>query len=516
MESKDFSDRTVDRWGDMRLRLLPILGDVELHLGPAWHRSLEELFTAEDLEVAAAVSCGPLVRRPWHLIRYAAAGQVLDECGEGIACAPSLAQATASLLEMCEKHRVMPTTVVYDEASSLKLYVRGNLLAAIEPVRVKAIDERLRQRALGTIVRLRKAQDPIDELLKRIQRWPGLSGVRHPNGLRKPVMPRADTRHLPIPSEWRLSAKLLCAACGRPEADARLVDQVTTAALDALNWNHLVRHGERSGTLLQPWVATHGDEFHLASQAFYQDGIDAFAETMSRLPREYAAGWLGITLEYGRAFLSAMPVFRFRNQAANTVSKERLLEASELPGDVTVYPAPLVDEPQPVTTARAKRALADGDAGIAQLFGTALPLQSKAQMLDSLAGQALIVQDASWRFTRTGDPAITGTMIWAYRLDENGNCAERVSVPSYKGLLLSHRSTGLHILSADYYGRHPVAAIQGLSPTAVAQIRACLPDTGHRRHELVEDYFNERDKKALQRLLDTVLPPSPREASPAA
>lgn len=505
MDDLSFSKPIGGRWDEMRQRLQPLLGDVADLLGRNWHRRLEDLFTPADLDVARAVVGYRGTAPTWFLIRFTAEGEVLDDGGDGLACAASFAEAVAALLEACEARRVLPTAVEYDAVgSTMRLLVRGKVLASILPMTARSVDDTLRKRTLSTITKLRTTADADDELLKRVRRWPGLSVVAHPQGLAKERrLPEYETRHHPIPREWLVSARELCGACGRADAATALVEAVAAAALGANSWNHLARLGDRSAALLQPWYVKWGDDVYSDPQGLYWDAIDAFADTMARLAKEYAARWQGISLEGGHSFPSAMPIYWFREQVRGASDTWR---GHEDPTDVAVYPVLLVEPPKPGRIARVNQALAGEADDVARLFGTGLPRDVKSGMLDDLAGQMLIVQVADWRFTRTGDPTDIHTSIWAYRLDDSGNCIETAAVPAYKGLLLSHRRTGAHVLSADYDGRHPVAVVWGLSPSAVAQIRACLPDTNARKIEFDESSLSERDRRAFDALLAGEVP----------
>jgi hypothetical protein len=258
--------------------------------------------------------------------------------------------------------------------------------------------------------------------------------------------------------------------------------------------------GDRSAALLQPWYVSWSDDVYSDPKGLYEDAIDAFADTMVRLTKEYALNWHGISLESGQSFPSAMPIYWFREQGRSAFADDARIPDGD-PTDVGVFPVLLVERPKPERLARVSRALAGDTEGVARLFGTELPQDVKSRVLDDFNGHTLIVQEAGWRFTRTGNPTQPETKIWAYRLDESANCVEVAAVPAYKGLLMSHGRTGVHVLSADYDGRSPVAVIRGLSPSAVAQIRACLPDTNAHRMEFDEDSLSERDRRTFNVLL---------------
>jgi hypothetical protein len=284
-----------------------------------------------------------------------------------------------------------------------------------------------------------------------------------------------------------------------------LVESVAAAALYAPSWNHLARMGDGSAALLQPWYVRQGDDIYSTPNGVYADVADAFADTLLRLTKEYAAKWQGISLEGGHSFPSSMPIYWFRKQMRSASSAAVRISQDDS-SDVAVYPLLLVERPKPGRLAQVNQALTGEAEDMARLFGIGLPRDVKSRMLDDLAGQILIAEEAEWRFTRAGGPNHIDTMIWAYRLDGNGNCVETTCVPAYKGLLLSHRRSGTHVLSADYDGRHPVAVLHGLSPSVVAPIRACLPDTNVRRITFDESKLNERDRRAFDALLAGKVP----------
>lgn len=504
MEKSTLSTSFGGRWGDMSVRLKPLLGEMSTHLGRRWHEILEGFFTEADLRVAVALR--RKAKPDWYVIRYSSAGLALDDEGDGLLCAPSFQEAIASLLKACEGHRILPTAVEFDLMEKvLRLSTEASLLATVLPMRMIRIDSTSRKRAISTMTGVRTAANPADELLKRIRRWPGLSGVRHPHGVDiEPEMELSRRPHHPIPREWLVSARLLCEACGRLNADTAFIESVAAAALGSESWNHLAAPmGDKSSQLLQPWYARYGDDvIPEQSSDFYMDAIDAFADVLTKIPGEYLNEWSGVTLETYRSYVSVdyVPIYWFREQRSEKpppVSPSRY----EGPNQVALYPVLLSEKASSITLKRVTKALEDGGVNLPALFGVGLSMETKASMLDQLHGEVLIVQDGEWRFTRTDTAEGLGTLLRAYRFDSLGNCVERAGVPTYKGLLQTHRASGSHVLCADYDGRHPVALIQGLSPLSVAKIRAQLIEATERRIEFSEDNLSKSDREKFQELI---------------
>ncbi len=500
MNSPLLQDFPAGRWDEMCVRLAPLLGDVKGALGPQWHEKAEAFFSEADFIVADAILSGPKSVPDWFIIRYTPAGRHLDDEGDTVACAASWSDGLAVLLRACESNRSLPSRVECDGAArTLRLFAGEELLATLLPLPAAYLSPELRRRALSTITGLRKSADTDAELLKRARRWPGLSalGAVETRAGHEMHEFRERMAHHPIPLEWLHSARMLCAACSKPEPDTATVQAVAAAALGATSWNHLAApHGEFSARLLQPWYVSKDDEIC----AFHADAIDAVADLFTRGPKVWAAGWAGIVLEshYGIMAPDYVPIYTLREPSRDTA--RRSFDERQ----VAVYPVSRSKAETEVLT-RVAGVNPESTEAIAAMFGIGLPVDVKARMLDERSDEILIVQDGPWRFTRSGDPLDQHTSIWVHRVGINGNSLWSAAVPAYKGLLQTHRETGFYVFCADYDGAHPVAVIDGLSPSAVAQVRANLRDTTEDRLEFREESRSARDRDGFRKLLDRAL-----------
>lgn len=495
-----FQDFPAGRWDDMCRRLEPLLGDVRSALGPQWHEKAEALFTEADFIVADAV-----LRRSappnWFLIQFAPAGLHLDGEGDGLLCAPSWLEAVAVVLGACESNRCLPSRVAYDEGPRvLRLYVGEDLLVTVTPLIAEPVRPVLRQRAMGTICGLRKSGAPAAELLKRVRRWPGLSNVV--DGARRDSHELQEFRermaHHPIPSEWLLSARLLWDICDKADPSTAEAQAVAAAALGAHSWNHLAGpYGDLSARLLQPWCKYKDDTVC----GFHADAIDAVADLLAKAPQTPISDRAGISLgsQYSFHAPDYVPTYTLSEHSLD------LGVASTDLQQIAVYPVMRAQAPTVSLLDRVRNLTVCCSEDIAALFGVGLPMDVKARMLDERSSEVLIVQDGQWRFTQTGNPMDKETRLWVYRVSSDGNIAGCAAVPTYKGQLQTHRETGFHVLCADYDGAHPVAVIDGLSPLAVAQVRANLPDTTDGRIEFIEEKRRPNDRKKFQILLERAL-----------
>jgi hypothetical protein len=487
-------------WDDMCRRLLPLLGDIKAALGAQWHEKAEALFTEADFIVSGAIQR----KSPppdWFLIRFAPAGHHLDDEGDGLVCASSWLEAVAVVLGACESNRCLPSRVEYDEVQRiLRLFAGEDLLATVGPLIAEPTRPELRQRARSTICGLRNSGDPSAELFKRVRRWPGLTAVVKGDGRDRHEMQdlRERMAHHPIPSEWLLSARLLCAMCGKPDPSSAEVQAVATAALGAQSWNHLAApYGDFSSSMLQPWYLYQDD----AVCSFHVDAIDAVANLLAKSPRKWIADWAGVELDsrYGITAPDYVPTYTLSELPLDSTA---VLTNTRL---VAAFPVTRAQTPADPLVERVGSLACRSSEDIAALFGVGLPVDVKARMLDERSSEILIVQDGQWRFTRTGDPMDKGTTLWAYRVGSDGNCVGCAGVPTYKGLLQTHRETGLHVLCSDYDGAHPVMVIDSLSPLAVAQVRANLPDTTDEGIEFREERRRPDDRKDFRKLLERAL-----------
>lgn len=485
------------RWDAMCQRLEPLLGDVRAALGPAWHEKLEAYFAETDLAVAAAARSGA-ARRDWRVIQFHPAGRRLDENGEVLACAPSWGEALSAVLAACKYHRRLPTKVFYDEGSQvLRLAAGDDLLVSISPIQYRALPPRLRQRALSTISGLRKFATPSEEFLKRVRKWPGMAkAVGDDRTWHEMATFRNEMVHLPIPCEWLQSARLLCAACGFADPSMTRVQEVAAAALSAPTWNHIALAGSVESTTPPWYVGSDGEAF-----SFYVDAIDAMADLLTRAAREWTSDWEAI--ELGKGHCHGGPDYT-PNYCLSRPSGTKGSERSAI-DEVAARQLLLMPQPARETVEAALPAPGRSAEDVARFFGVGLPADARSLMLDESAAETLIVQDGPWRFTRDGDLAAERTHVWVHKLDRAGNAAWSAAVPAYKGLLLRHRESGFLVLCADYDGGHPVAVIDGMSPVAVAQVRASLRDTRGDLMEYRVEGRRRQDKADFEELLTRAL-----------
>lgn len=500
MNSPLGQDFPPSRWDEMCRRLGPLLGDVKSALGPQWHEKAEAFFTEADFIVAEAILSGSTPVLDWFVIRYAPAGRHLDGEGDSVTCAPSWSDALAVLLGACESHRSLPSRVECDGvARTLRLFVGEELLATLMPLPAAYVSPDLRKRALSTITGLRKSADTDAELLKRARKWPGMSALVAVESRVGHEMHEFRERmaHHPIPCEWLQSARMLCSACSKDNPSTSTVQAVAAAALCAKTWNHLAGpHGDFSARFLQPWYVRKDDEIC----EFHADAIDAVADLFSRGPRVWTTGWTGVALEsrYSITAPDYVPCYTLSEPSQDTARR------SSDERQVAIYPV-CRSEAEAQVLARVAGVMPTATEAIAALFGIGLPVDVKARMLDERSDEILIVQDGPWRFTRTGDPLDQHTLIWVHRVGADGNSLWSAAVPAYKGLVQTHRETGCYVFCADYDGAHPVAVLEEVSPAAVAQVRANLPDTRADRMEFREEDRRARDRAHFRKLLDRAL-----------
>lgn len=487
----------VSPWDSMCQRLEPLLGDIRSALGQGWHEILECYFPATDIDASAAVQSRQGTA-DWHLIQFHPAGRGLDEHGAGVACAPSLSEALTALLDACKAFRCLPTRIVFDGSKRQLLFLDGEaLLVSVSRLQYRAVPRELRQRALGTITGLRRFADPPAELLKRVRKWPGLaSAVGDTTTWHQMATFRQQMVHLPLPCEWLQSARLLCAACGRPEPGMKRVQDIAAAALSAPSWNHIAQADSLEPTSTPWYVGSDGQTF-----GFYADAADATADLWSRATREWTITWEAIELGKGHCFGAPHYTPEY------SLSEHSSLSLLDRPVIHEIAARPLIQiRPLGSTlSVRADSLSCRSAADIAAIFGIGLPADAKARMLDESARETLIVQDGRWRFTRDGDLNSKDAHIRLHKVNHAGNAVWTVSVPAYKGLLLTHRETGLLVLCADYDGTAPVAIIEGLSPVAAAKVRTCLRDTSEHLMDFCVERLSRADRADFAELLAQAL-----------
>ena len=285
-------------WGKIRRRVEPLLGDLEGHF--RWHFVLDQLFTAEDLRVAAHVTREGDAPSNWFAVQPLAPRRQ-DSYDFETRYAPSFVEAIASLLDECRRLSMLPSSVSLDlSGKALELWSGAQPMFRVSRMNLRAVSDAQRARSEGTVIGLRKFDDPGTELLRRVRRWPGLTGVvlkgerYSKDSDRADSFPSAEYPHHAVPKEWLLSVRALCARCGHPDPSRSFLEAVTAAVFDVPTWNHLASkwRGRASNAAFGPWriAFAKGSSSKAQECGFYADGIDAVADLLTRAPNEFIAG----------------------------------------------------------------------------------------------------------------------------------------------------------------------------------------------------------------------------------
>ncbi|WP_143694533.1 hypothetical protein [Variovorax sp. JS1663] len=389
-------------WDKLRARVEPLLGDLEVHMGEHWHVALDQIFTRADLRVAERLRYRGKSDRQWFAVRpFLATNPIHDS---DLRCAPSFEKAVGHLVEECRRRSTLPTAVKLDaDRQTLDLWSGAELMFSVRPIEMRRVSDAARERAEGTIIGLRKFDHPEAELLKRVHRWPGLGGVAQEKNMKRgragAPYPAAEFWHHPVPKEWLLSARALCARCGRPDPERSFLESVAAAALDAPSWNHLASlHGDRTSELDGPWClhVYAESEADLQDHGFYSDAIDAVADLLTRAPAEFIAKWPRAELHFSG--MSDLPYYQFMRRTGNehpfdwpgpTVGVTAIADVAETDEEdflVDVARALSSVDPRPLEA----------------LFGIGRTDEERLGLIDTWAGEHPLVSDGPWRFTTSG------------------------------------------------------------------------------------------------------------------
>lgn len=461
-------------WDALRARVEPLLGDLEGHLGPHWSIQLDRIFS--KLDVLSVLSNGDhTAHRPWYVVEFTEAG-AKARLDHDLAYTATFGQGAAALLEACRDRRVLPTDVTLDPTRArLELWLGEEAMARVYRIDVRPVSKEIRRRVESTVLGLRKFDNEATELIKRVQRWPGLQGVQlSEREVGRPSSPAAypagEHAHHPVPAEWLLSARVLCARCGAPSPTRALLEQVAAAAFDVRSWNHLAA----CQPLPTPWAIIQdgvpGAQPRICG--FYADGIDAFGSLLARAPTEFIRDWDSAALSLSEA--QDMPIYslnrRFRASGSAASFYEERESYVALPADHAIWE----DDSLAATL---DQALARADLPyLKEAFGIDVSLESRLAMSDGWAGEALLLQDGNWRFTMRGKSTRAEEALFARRYGPNGNCVEATSVYTRKGEIRAWRE---HVvLCGDYDGTRPQIIMDGLSVAAVETLlRVLKPHT---------------------------------------
>lgn len=496
-----FPLRKYKAFEDLRSRLLPEI-DLEKVFGSYWDTKLDHHFSRADRRMLEAVSKDEAVPI-WHAIQFGPAAQKLNVVTH-MHSARSMSEAIASLAEDCCNTGVWPDTVrtLDQPPGGIELRVGDTLLARILPVSATPIQPPdRRQRAKGTLKTLRKSDSPTQELVARLRRWPAMGELRLHG---KFATTKAETWHLPEPSEWLLSAQNLCTAAGWNDPSMLDLQTIVCKVFDQESWNHLCAVYEaraeyfrsRTGALWSVYVNQNGEDFAENASWCYLDVYDAMCH-WSNLGAAFSKAHPEVELDVIDTYhggLDGLALFELVSVTQGMAS----LEFYDQPR-ISMSPCAEVDV-NPVWLARAKAATANQlHDGVIELFQLNRKEDQRHNFrVAELDGQFLF-REGQWYFYTDHGERIE-KHLFACLVGPDGNLVGSAGVPSYKGRLTWDSQTAGYVLTSDNDEKHPVAIIKGISTKSADILRQ------HLDHGPGRPFPINREDKDFKDLVDRLTP----------
>ncbi len=184
----------------------------------------------------------------WHAV---ITGEVdCDLSRYPLQAAPTLTDALASVLEICDRERIFPTDV--DRLpDGIRLRVRDKIFADIRRMRFEAYQPKHCQRLQNALkgVRVHGENERMEAKLRSL---PGFASIEFRLGRDPHEEPRGNLL-LPFPANWATAMMLAMASLEIP-VKRHVAQELVARLFGADTWQHLVAHGDEPRVRTTPYV----------------------------------------------------------------------------------------------------------------------------------------------------------------------------------------------------------------------------------------------------------------------
>ena len=498
----DFSSRHF--WDPLAERLCSEGADLRGRYPADWMDRFEDLFSKWDLASARlALQPRPATDRAC-VIEFGESAEVLVEA-DYQCYADSMTDALAYLLLRATGEKCFPDGAWVDQASgTVRFDINGKLWCHITPWRGKSVDEALASRGASTLLGLRNAASPGDELLRRLQRWPGMDALHADTSDGMQPLRDVDRTHVPAPKEWRASAVQLLEALSI-DATEKHIQALTCAVFEAPSWNHLtgrLRAYRAAG--MQPCAVIVDETGQSAGKIValandLMESVPAFLRAAS----ERASTWGGMQLSFDRAFGGA-PYYRIGAPVGRTVQKWAEPHVSLTMLDrVRDYDGKFRLVVDAVLSSDGGGVTRDA---LLELFMVGRTGTDRNSASDSINKILLIAQENGWRFLEDWTGTAEACLV-VERVDESGNRKGRaVYVPYRKAEIHLVEASGLYVVTGEYNGHLPVAVARVSESTAAKVARKLAEMRSGSVRPWSERRWSQRDRATYEELAANARP----------
>lgn len=199
----------------------------------------------------------------WHMI---VAGEIDSELtGHTVLAARNFREALASVLDICDRERIFPTTV--DRLpDGLRLLVRNKLFAEIRRIPFETFQPEHSQRVQNSLKGVR-ASGENERMVARLRSVPGFGSVEFRLGRDRERDPRGRLL-LPFPANWATTMMSAMKSLGSP-VKRHVAQELVACIFGASCWQHLVANEGKAQVGVMPYALATSDT-HTSTWRYYR------------------------------------------------------------------------------------------------------------------------------------------------------------------------------------------------------------------------------------------------------
>lgn len=184
----------------------------------------------------------------WHAV---ITGEVdCDLSRYPLQAAPTLNDALASVLEICDRERIFPTNV--DRLpDGIRLWVRDKMFADIRRIRFETCQPKHCQRVQNALKGVR-VHGENERMVAKLRSLPGFASIEFRLGQDHHQEPRGNLL-LPFPANWAKAMMAAMESLGAP-VKHHIAQELVARLFGADSWQHLVAHDDEPRVWTTPFV----------------------------------------------------------------------------------------------------------------------------------------------------------------------------------------------------------------------------------------------------------------------
>lgn len=395
-------------------------------------------------------------------------------------------EALAYLHWACHDTSVFPDTV-HVAANTFCTSLSQQPFATVAPMRPRprTIGTPTHRRAQSTLFGLAKSENPYEQLLRRLRRWPGMGRLENDETAGR----HRRVPHVPDPGEWLNQAQGLLSLAGLP-TDHATCQRLVACVLDAASFNFAIAgRSDDMSALAGPWIVKRS--YPDGSQkvlGFFVDAFDGLAGLIGHFEEVFPGGGPAYLEVDSTSMLHSLSIC-IRDTPALSMQGTRL----------TLQQLSCTCIERSDASFEAVAAARKDESGelMKELFGVGLAGQDRIAQSLAERGYSLIGRHGRHHFVlwrKKGAEDCVGCMTF----DDNGNAADGSFAACYKGSLAYVPAVGCWALFSDYNEREPVAVFRDIAPDFARKINEYFPE--HEDQDV--QHLTQRTEEQLRAMLE--------------